>query len=251
MNKERLHGIIFGTDTPEGRRFDTLLMVVIVASVLVVMLETALAHDTTTRFVFRMLEWAFTLLFTIEYAARIWSHPRPRNYVFSFWGVVDVLALLPTFLSGVVEGTQALLAIRLLRLMRVFRVLKLVRYVKEAQVLTKALWLSFHKISVFFLAILLMVTLLGSIMYVVEGGENGFSSIPASIYWAVITITTVGYGDIVPVTALGKFIASLIMVTGYAVIAVPTGILTVELNRAVKEKQDAEVCPHCGKPLHE
>lgn len=251
MNKQRLHTIIFGTDTPEGRRFDVALLWVILASVVVVILETSLSADSDLQFAFRILEWGFTLVFTVEYALRIYSHPKPRTYTLSFWGVIDLLALLPTYLSFFIAGSQAMLVIRVLRFLRVFRVLKMARYFSEAQILTTALKHSFYKISVFFLSVLLLVTLMGSVMYVIEGGTNGFNSIPSSIYWAIITITTVGYGDIVPATALGKFVASLIMIIGYAVIAVPTGIITVELNRAAKEKKDAEVCPHCGKALHE
>jgi len=250
MNKERLYHIIFETDTPQGRRFDIILLWIIFASVMVVVLETSLAMDSNLRFAFRILEWGFTLIFTIEYALRIYSHPKPRSYALSFWGIIDVLALLPTYLSFFIVGSQAMIVIRILRFLRVFRVLKMARYFFEAQVLTTALKHSFYKISVFFLSVLLTVTLMGSVMYVIEGGSNGFSSIPASIYWAVITITTVGYGDIVPGTALGKFVASLIMIIGYAIIAVPTGIITVELNRAAKERRAEETCPHCGKALH-
>lgn len=250
MNKERLHTIIFGTDTPEGRRFDVALLWIILASVIVVILETSLAVGSNVQFAFRILEWLFTLVFTLEYALRIYSHPKPRTYTLSFWGIIDLLALLPTYLSFFIAGSQAMIVIRVLRFLRVFRVLKMARYFSEAQVLTTALRHSFHKISVFFLSVLLTVVLMGSVMYVIEGGTNGFSSIPASIYWAVITITTVGYGDIVPATALGKFVASLIMIIGYAIIAVPTGIITVELNRAAKEKKGEGLCPHCGKALH-
>ncbi len=251
MNKERIYTIIFGTDTPEGRRFDVALLWIILASVLVVILETSLSADSDFRMAFRFLEWGFTIIFTVEYALRIYSHPKPRSYALSFWGIIDLLALLPTYLSFFIAGSQAMIVIRILRFLRVFRVLKLARYFTEAQVLTTALRNSFYKISVFFLSVLLLVTLMGSVMYVIEGGTNGFNSIPSSIYWAVITITTVGYGDIVPATALGKFVASLIMIIGYAVIAVPTGIITVELNRVAKEKKDVVTCPHCGKALHE
>lgn len=251
MTKSELYTIVFGTDTPQGRRFDIILLWIIFASVMVVVLETSLAMDSNLRFAFRILEWGFTLIFTVEYALRIYSHPKPRSYAHSFWGIIDVLALLPTYLSFFIVGSQAMIVIRILRFLRVFRVLKMARYFSEAQVLTTALKHSFYKISVFFLSVLLTVTLMGSVMYVIEGGSNGFSSIPASIYWAVITITTVGYGDIVPGTALGKFVASLIMIIGYAIIAVPTGIITVELNRAAKEKKDVVTCPHCGKALHE
>jgi voltage-gated potassium channel len=251
MTKSKLYSIIFGTDTPEGRRFDVALLWIIFASVMVVVLETSLAQDSDFRLAFRILEWGFTLIFTVEYALRIYSHPKPRSYAFSFWGIIDLLALLPTYLSFSIAGSQAMIVIRVLRFLRVFRILKMTRYFSEAQVLTTALRNSFYKISVFFLSVLLAVTLMGSIMYVIEGGSNGFSRIPASIYWAVITITTVGYGDIVPATALGKFVASLIMIIGYAIIAVPTGIITVELNRAAKERHAEERCPHCGKALHE
>ena len=192
MNKERLYHIIFETDTPEGRRFDVALLWVIFASVLVVILETSMALDSNLRFAFRILEWMFTLVFTVEYALRIYSHPKPRTYTLSFWGIIDLLALLPTYLSFFIAGSQAMIVIRVLRFLRVFRVLKMARYFSEAQVLTTALKHSFYKISVFFLSVLLIVTLMGSVMYVIEGGTNGFSSIPASIYWSVITITEFG-----------------------------------------------------------
>ncbi|MFC1584562.1 ion transporter [Fibrobacterota bacterium] len=184
----------------------------------------------------------------MEYLARIFSHPHPLRYIFSFWGIIDLLAILPSYFAVLFSGAHFFLTIRILRLLRIFRVLKLGRYFTEGQVLIRALEASGYKIAVFFLSILLIVVIMGSVMYVVEGGSNGFDSIPQSIYWAVITITTVGYGDIVPVTALGKFISSLIMITGYAIIAVPTGIITVEISRAGRSKDRS--CGDCGEPIN-
>ncbi|MCB9031323.1 MAG: ion transporter [Chitinophagales bacterium] len=244
--RKKLYIIIFGTNTKAGKLFDLALLWVIIASVLLVMMESVAGLESEHGKIFHDLEWIFTILFTIEYLLRIYSHPKPLTYVFSFWGLIDLLSILPAYLSLVLAGTHFLTVIRILRLARVFRILKLGRYFSESQTLGKALYASSYKITVFLVAVLLVVITLGSVMYVVEGGNNGFSSIPQSIYWAIITITTVGYGDIVPVTALGKFFASLIMIIGYAIIAVPTGIITAEITKAQMGKP---ACPHCGKEL--
>ena len=246
--KSKTYEVIFGTSTPAGRRFDVVVLWLIVLSVLTVILESVPSVNAAWPEGFAVLEWMFTLVFTLEYAARIYSHPKPLRYIFSFWGIIDLLAILPSYLRFFLAGGQFLVSIRILRLLRIFRILKLGRYFMESQSLARALRASTYKITVFLLVLLFLVIIMGSIMYVVEGGENGFTSIPQSIYWAIITITTVGYGDVVPYTALGKFISSIIMLMGYAIIAVPTGILTVEINKASKEDADRP-CPNCKKTI--
>ncbi len=192
---------------------------------------------------FYLLEWIFTIIFTIEYVTRIIAVKKPSIYIFSFYGIVDLLATIPTYLSLIIPGTQVLLVIRMLRILRVFRVLKLVQYLSEAEFLSRALYNSRRKISVFLFTVLNLVIIAGSVMYVVEGAENGFTSIPKSIYWAVVTLTTVGFGDIIPVTNLGQFIAAVIMIMGYGIIAVPTGIVSYELAVATSRR----MCPKCGE----
>jgi voltage-gated potassium channel len=198
-------------------------------------------------------EWIFTIGFTLEYMLRIYSSPRPLKYITSFYGLVDLLAILPTFLGLVFDQYTFLLTIRALRLFRMFRVFKLVRYVKEAAILVKALQLSKNKIIVFFGAVLTLVLILGSLLYLIEGEENGFTSIPQSVYWAIVTITTVGYGDIAPVTVLGKILASVAMLTGFSIIAVPTGIISVEIGKAVKSSRNPKqaLCTNCGHDTHD
>lgn len=193
---------------------------------------------------FYLIEWIFTILFSIEYVLRIWSSPQPLKYIFSFWGLVDILSILPTYADLFYPGYHYLLTVRIFRLLRVFRILKLVRFNKEARTLLDAMKGSSYKIGVFLLAVISMVTILGTLMYVVEGSESGFTSIPQSIYWAVVTVTTVGFGDIVPLTVLGKFLSSIAMILGYSIIAVPTGIITVELS---KGKLVNTTCKNCGK----
>lgn len=246
--KKKLYEIIFGTHTRAGKNFDLILLWAIIFSVLVVMIESIKPIEIQHAELLHILEWSFTVLFTIEYLARIYSHPKPLQYIFSFWGVIDLLSILPTYLSVILKGAHFLVVIRLLRVLRIFRILKLGRYFTESQTLMSALKSSSYKITVFMLSILLLVIIMGSVMYVIEGGQNGFNSIPQSIYWAVITITTVGYGDIVPVTVVGKFIASFMMVVGYSIIAVPTGIITVELSRTIREKK---ACPRCGTKVEQ
>jgi voltage-gated potassium channel len=242
--RNKLYEIVFGTETPAGKRFDVILLWVIIVSVLVVMIESVNSIEAQYGSLFRIVEWVFTIVFSIEYLMRIYVHPRPLRYIFSFWGLVDLLSILPTYLSLLISGTHFLIAIRILRLFRIFRILKLGRYFTESQVLGRALLASSYKISVFMLSVVLIVIIMGSVMYVVEGGTNGFDSIPHSIYWAIITITTVGYGDIVPVTSLGKLISSVIMILGYSIIAIPTGIVSVEISRATRG-EDAQKCPKC------
>ena len=248
--KEKVHIIIEGTDTPAGRFFDVVLLIAITLSVVVVMLDSVLILRLQYGQLFFYAEWLFTILFTIEYALRLYSAPNRKRYAFSFFGVIDLLALLPSYLSLFFVGTQYLLVVRILRILRIFRVFKLRSYMQQAGFLAAAFKTSQHKIIVFFLSLLLLVTIFGSVMYVVEGPENGYTSIPLSIYWAVVTLTTVGYGDISPKTPIGQAIASMVMITGYAIIAVPTGIFTAELTRTMRPQLHPISCPKCGKFGH-
>lgn len=248
--KERTHVIIEGTDTKLGRLFDVFLLIAITTSVLVVMLDSVLYLRLQYGTLFFYAEWFFTILFTIEYVLRIYSAPNRKHYAFSFFGIVDLLALLPSYLSIFFVGTQYLLVVRILRILRIFRVFKLKSYMHQAGFLAAAFKTSQHKITVFFISLLLLVTIFGSVLYVVEGAENGFTSIPLSIYWAVVTLTTVGYGDISPKTPIGQAIASMVMITGYAIIAVPTGIFTAELTKTMRPQLHPVSCQHCGKFGH-
>src|SRR5690554_2387505 len=251
--KKKVFIIIFGTYTPVGKLFDIILLILISISVLAVMLESVHYIQSTYGHLLRVVEWVVTILFTIEYIARILVVLKPRKYIFSFLGVIDFLAILPTFLSLVVASSQGLVIIRALRLLRVFRVLKLDRFVSEAQILGRALVASRHKITVFGLFLLVIVFILGSVMYFVEGGQGGFNSIFLSIYWAIVTLTTVGFGDITLVTALGKMIASLIMLLGYSIIAIPTGIVGAEVYRGIaSDPRDDRtlICQACGSEGH-
>ncbi|TFH23983.1 MAG: ion transporter [Bacteroidia bacterium] len=244
---------IFGTETRGGRTFDIVLLWMIILSVSIVVLESVSSIRETYHDIFVTTEWIFTISFTLEYMLRIYSSPRPLKYITSFYGLVDLLAILPTFLGLVFDQYTFLLTIRALRLFRMFRVFKLARYVKEAAILVKALQLSKNKIIVFFGAVLTLVLILGSLLYLIEGEENGFTSIPQSVYWAIVTITTVGYGDIAPVTVLGKILASVAMLTGFSIIAVPTGIISVEIGKAVKSSRNPKqaLCTNCGHDTHD
>ena len=246
-----LHEVIFEADTPAGKGFDVLLIVSILASVAVVMLDsisTVRLHYDTLLYA---IEWLFTLIFTIEYILRLMCVGRPLKYAVSFYGVVDLLAIIPTYLSLFLPGSQYLLVIRILRILRIFRILKLVPYLGEARRLMKALRASGRKIAVFIYTVLTLVVIFGSLMYVIEGGVNGFSSIPRSIYWAIVTLTTVGYGDISPQTILGQALASMVMILGYAIIAVPTGIVSVEISQAFSRKVSTHACPECSAEGHD
>lgn len=257
--RERVYEIIFEADTPAGKWFDIILLVFIIASVMVVMLETVPSLEDSHKRLFVALEWIFTIFFTIEYFVRIYTVHSPKKYITSFYGVVDLISILPTYISLFMVGTQSLMIIRALRLLRVFRIFKLGSFLIEGQIILKALKESKDKILVFLFFILVMVTIFGSAMYLIEhnysDSENGFTSIPRSIYWAIVTLTTVGYGDISPQTALGQFIASVIMIMGYAVIAVPTGIMSSELSKGRKRKASAkitsQVCSFCLKEGHD
>jgi voltage-gated potassium channel len=245
----RWRHIIFGTDTPAGQRFDQWLLVAILASVVAVMLESVQSIGDLWGRELRLVEWFFTLLFTVEYAVRLWVSEKPARYARSFFGVVDLLAILPTYLSLFIPGAHYLLTMRALRILRLFRVMKIVPLMNEAGFLVHALLRARRKIGVFLFGVLVVMLIFGSIMYVVEGPAHGFTSIPRSIYWAIVTITTVGYGDISPGTPLGQAIASLAMITGYAIIAVPTGIVTAEISQAVVRRRFERECPACH--LHE
>ncbi|MCK4502162.1 MAG: ion transporter, partial [Desulfuromonadales bacterium] len=241
--------IIFEADTPAGKLFDVVLIVSIVVSVTVVMLDSVAALAAQYGQWFLLLEWFFTLMFTVEYLLRLSCIGRPSKYARSFYGVVDLLSILPSYVSLFLPGGKYLLVIRILRLLRVFRVLKLVQYVGESNYLQRALWASRRKIAVFLLSVFLLMIIFGSIMYIVEGAANGFTSIPRSIYWAVVTMTTVGYGDISPQTNLGQTIASLVMILGYGIIAIPTGIVTAELSHT--KYISPHVCPECSAEGHD
>lgn len=245
----RWRHIIFGTDTTAGRRFDQILLVAILASVAAVMLESVASINVVFGKELRVIEWFFTILFTIEYLIRLWVSARPAHYARSFFGVVDLLAILPTYIGLFLPGAHYLLTMRALRILRLFRVMKLVAMMNEAGFLLSALLRARRKIGVFLFSVLIVMLIFGSIMYVVEGPAYGFTSIPRSIYWAIVTITTVGYGDISPSTPLGQAIASLAMLTGYAIIAVPTGIVTAEISQAMVRRRFERECSHCH--LHE
>lgn len=251
--KQKLYRIIFEADTPLGKYFDVALILLILLSILAVVLESVVPIYQQYGTYLLGFEWFVTLLFTMEYLIRIWIVREPRKFIFSFFGIIDLLAFLPTYLDLFFTGAHGLMVIRALRLLRIFRVLKLNRYTSEGNLIAKALKASRYKISVFLYAVLMMVIVLGAAMYLVEGHENGFDSIPKSMYWVIVTITTVGYGDITPQTVFGQFLASFIMILGYAIIAVPTGIVTAEMGRVNQEehKRGLRVCTYCLKEGHE
>jgi voltage-gated potassium channel len=267
--RRRIHEVVFEADTPSGKFFDIFLLVAIVLSVIVVMLESVSNIAENHKTILIYLEWTFTIIFTLEYILRIYSIGKPLKYMFSFYGIIDLLSTIPTYLSFFFVGSHGLLILRTLRLMRVFRVLKLTRFVGESNNLRDAMKNSWPKIAVFLAFIFGVVMIMGTLMYLIEGGENGFTSIPVSVYWAIVTLTTVGFGDIAPHTPLGQAVASIIMIMGYGIIAVPTGIVSAEMTQIGKvEKQptptntqackscsreghadDAEFCKFCGEKL--
>ena len=249
--KDKIRTIIFEADTPAGKAFDVWLIVFILLSVGAVMLDSVdRIHEQYGTYLYA-IEWFFTVVFTIEYGLRLWCIQNTWLYARSFYGIVDLLGIIPTYLSLWIAGTQYLLVIRVLRVLRVFRVLRMVRYVGEAELISQALIASRRKITVFVSSVLALVVVFGSLMYLVEGGRNGnFASIPDSIYWAVTTMTTVGYGDIVPETGLGRTLATVIMIMGYGIIAVPTGIVTLELNEANRRQANTKTCPDCSAEGH-
>ncbi|TPE45895.1 ion transporter [Pontibacter mangrovi] len=248
--KQQLYTIIFEAETPAGKLFDVLLLFFITASVTVVSLESVVTLRREHLHLFLGLEWGFTILFTIEYLLRIYSSPKPLKYIFSFFGLVDLLSIIPSYLSLFILGSQYLLVVRVLRLLRIARIFKLTQFINEGQVLSNALKASFAKITVFLGTVILLVVIIGSAMYVIEGTASGFTSIPTSIYWTIVTLTTVGYGDIAPQTALGQILASFVMIMGYGIIAVPTGIVTVEMSKSDKKMVPTRVCPNCHQEGH-
>jgi len=272
--KSKLHTIIYEADTPMGKLFDVVLLILILVSVILVMLESVTSIDTHYHDLLYFGEWVITIFFTVEYILRIITVKKASNYIFSFYGIIDFLSTIPLYLSFILAGSNALLAVRALRLLRVFRILKITRYMGEANKLNKALRDSKPKILVFLFAVLILSIIAGTIMYLVEGEQSGFVSIPISVYWCIVTLTTVGFGDIAPVTPLGQFIAAIIMIMGYGIIAVPTGIVSAEYASKKTHTIDdpeyihvntqscqncnennhndnAEFCHKCGSTLHE
>ena len=249
--RAKLHEVIFEADTPLGKLFDILLIVSIVLSVIMVMLDSVSSIQQTYGRLLLLGEWIFTILFTIEYILRLYSVGRPLAYAKSFFGIVDLLAILPTYLSIFFPGTQYFLVIRVLRVLRIFRVLKLVQYLGEAQQLMQALRASRRKITVFLFTVLTLVIIFGALMYLIEDRDAGFTSIPKSIYWAIVTLTTVGYGDISPQTGFGQAVSAIIMVIGYGIIAVPTGIVTAELSKVYRMGVSTQACLQCSAEGHD
>lgn len=255
--RARLYPIVFQNDTFAGKLFDVALLVVILLSVITVILESISYLNQRYFTQFRNMEWVYTILFTLEYLLRVWVYPKPKRYIFSFFGIVDLLSVLPTYLSLFILGTQYFLVVRVLRLLRIARIFKLTHFLKEGRVLTTALRASLPKILVFIGTVTTLVIIIGSVMYVVEGAKNGFTSIPKSIYWAIVTLTTVGYGDIAPQTPLGQFLAGVVMLLGYGIIAIPTGIVTVEIANVNRNPNSPGIsstalfCSHCLKQNHE
>ncbi|SDW87449.1 voltage-gated potassium channel [Lutibacter oricola] len=250
--KNKLHETIYEADTHHGKWFDIILILAILASIILVMLESVESFDKKYHNFLNISEWIITILFTIEYIARIISIKKPSKYIFSFYGIIDLMATIPKYLSLFFVGTHALVALRALRLLRVFRILKLARYLGASTKLMQALKASRIKIAVFLFSVIVLTIILGTIMYLVEGPENGFTSIPQSMYWAIVTLTTVGYGDISPHTPLGQFIASVVMILGYGIIAVPTGIVTSEITKSELEHHhnNTQHCSHCNEDKH-
>jgi voltage-gated potassium channel len=249
--KHRLHEIVYEADTLAGKRFDLILLILILLSVILVMLESVTSIHNRYATEFNILEWLITGLFTLEYIVRLIAIKKPFSYVFSFYGIIDLLSTLPKYISLFLVGTESLIALRALRLLRVFRILKVTRFIGESNFLVKALHASRAKIAVFLFAVFILCIIFGTIMYLIEGEPNGFTSIPRSIYWAIVTMTTVGYGDIAPQTPLGQLLASIIMIMGYGIIAVPTGIVSAEMSIQNKEVDtNTQVCLQCNTEQH-
>ncbi|WP_372774856.1 ion transporter [Mangrovibacterium sp.] len=263
--RQKLYNIIFEAETPTGKIFDLSLLLIILSSIILVMLESVPEIKLKYGDTLHILEWIITIFFSIEYILRIWVVHKPWSYISSFYGIIDLLSVIPTYLSLIVVGSHSLMVIRAIRLLRIFRILKLNRFTQAGQNLGKALWASREKISVFLFFVVNVVIIVGTLMYLIEGPTNGFKSIPASIYWAIVTMTTVGYGDISPQTPSGQFMASLVMIVGYSVIAVPTGIVTSEIIKGSRSTNtqtcsnclydrhddDAKFCKKCGTQLNE
>ena len=248
--KDKLYEIIFGSDTKAGKRFDVVVMIMIVASIVVLMIESA-GNAKAFKITFIVLEYIFTAFFTFEYLARVYCSPKPLKYILSFYGIVDLLSTLPVYISFIFGGARYLLAIRAFRLIRVFRVFKLFNFLQEGQFLLMALRDSSKKIIVFFLFVLILVISMGTVMYMIEGGKDStnFNNIFTSIYWAIVTMTTVGYGDITPTTAVGRFLSAFVMLLGYTIIAVPTGIVSASMAKSYKKStEEFRLCPNCHEP---
>jgi voltage-gated potassium channel len=249
--RTRLHEIIFEAETPAGKLYDLLLILCITVSVIVVMLDSVRGVNERHGPLLYGIEWFFTLLFTAEYIVRLSCVGRPTRYARSFFGIVDLLGVIPTYLSLLVPGSHYLSAIRFLRVLRIFRVLKLSSYQDESQILFQALKASHRRITVFLFAVMTLVVVLGSLMYVIEGDINGFTSIPRSIYWAIVTLTTVGYGDISPQTGVGQALAAMLMILGYSIIVVPTGIVSVAVAEESRRRRNTQTCPECSAEGHD
>ena len=248
--REKTYRVIFGTDTPAGQRFDIALIYLILVSVLAIVLASIESIKMQYGDWLFRLEWAFTFLFSIEYLVRIYSSPKPLRYIFSFYGLVDLLSIIPTYLALLFPAANYWLVVRLLRVLRIFRVFKLVRYLTEANLLLRSMYAARRKVLVFFTVVLVICVIFGSLMFLVEGPENGFTSIPRSIYWTIVTITTVGYGDITPQTVFGQIIATMAMLTGYSIIAIPTGIFTAEIAREMIAESNNRQCNVCNRSGH-
>ena len=249
--KHRLHEIVYEADTRAGRRFDLILLILILLSVVLVMLESITEIHVKYKSELDIMEWIITGLFSAEYITRLIAIKKPLSYVFSFYGIIDLLSTIPKYISLIMSGTDSLIALRALRLLRVFRILKITRFIGESNFLVKALYASRAKISVFLFAVFILCIIFGTLMYLIEGEINGFTSIPRSIYWAIVTMTTVGYGDIAPQTPLGQLLASLIMIMGYGIIAVPTGIVSSEMTHQTKNVDtNTQACLQCNTETH-
>ncbi len=249
--RHKTYVIIFGTHTKAGKAFDLCLIVAILTSLVVLLLDSVPRFSQQWSDTFHYLEYGFTLLFTIEYLVRLWCSPKPKAYAKSFYGTIDLLAILPTYLAIIFPSASFMGVIRLIRVMRIFRILKLVRYLQDSNILLRTMLMSRRKIFIFFSTVAILVTIFGALLYVIEGPEHGFTSIPQSIYWAIVTITTVGYGDLVPQTGIGKAVASVTMLLGYSILAVPTGIITAELSQEMSAHRNLVKCPNCMKNGHE
>ena len=249
--KKRLYIIIFESDTREGKLFDTVLIGFIVSSILVVILDSVFRFDTYANIGFQVLDYLFTAFFTFEYLVRLYCSPNPRQYAFSFFGIIDLLSTLPLYLGFFLQGARYLLIVRSFRLIRVFRVFKLFSFLNEGNLLMQSLWISRAKIGVFFLFVLILNISIGTLMYVVEGNrpDTPFTDIPASIYWSIVTMTTVGYGDITPITGMGRFLSAVVMLFGYTIIAIPTGIVSAALFEEGRLRKQERSCPHCRKQI--
>ena len=247
--RKKIYNIIFRSDTPAGRLFDLTLLFLILLSIVSVALESVATIRRDYLTYIHIIEWTCTIFFSIEYAFRIYAIKRPKQYIFSFYGLIDLVAFLPTYLSFFMAGTHFLVVVRAFRLLRVFRILKLSRFLSEGNILKQALQNSMHKIVVFLATVLTLVIIMGTVMYLIEGPHNGFENIPISIYWAIVTITTVGYGDVSPQSPLGQFFASILMIMGYGIIAVPTGIVSVEMAKATEQAKKR--CPACRAPIYD